>query len=642
MNANTNQNENLLPKINTPGMFYILASIIVFFIIMMFLVLFDVNLSFSKPSNSKQQMVGEIFIILFFSLLVFGLCVLFLPNMTEFKQLFEQINNVTYVILYTIFAILFYTMISSSILDSYSYIINPIMLILGVFAFYKSASNSYIDKFNINYERIKMIILLFCLITLSITFYNINPGGAAEKYFGYSLLLTIIISIFAFLYVIILLTLPGQEGRQSQNLFNNFSSFGVYGSIGFLLFLVIVTAIISINKDSFFANKEKSSIVMILLLMISISSVILLGANLFTVQTTSSNMKIMNNSLLILFGLTISSLLIYWISYNIENLSGQSSIISFVLNLLLVAIILGLVYKTFYVKLPVGNSKKNVFFNLILTTLLYIPCLLSGAFDWMGKIVSGQYNASNAGSFMMLFVALGLIIAYFKTPSLFNLISTQGGEQLVNRPVYTDTVYNLGSYQDLNESDNFDYQYAISCWVFIDASPPNMNPNYKKFTSLLNFGNKPNILYNPSKHTLMITMEQKDLKDVTKNKLTDFDNEGNRIIYINNSFLLQKWNNIIINYNGGTMDVFLNGELVKSSIEVVPYYTFDNLTIGETDGIKGGICNVVYFRRALTSTNIYYVYNSVKNRTPPILNDSNQTIMVKNVNTTINSANTVA
>jgi hypothetical protein len=140
----------------------------------------------------------------------------------------------------------------------------------------------------------------------------------------------------------------------------------------------------------------------------------------------------------------------------------------------------------------------------------------------------------------------------------------------------------------------------------------------------------------------MITMEQKDLKDVTKNKLTDFDNEGNRIIYINNSFLLQKWNNIIINYNGGTMDVFLNGELVKSSIEVVPYYTFDNLTIGETDGIKGGICNVVYFRRALTSTNIYYVYNSVKNRTPPILNDSNQTIMVKNVNTTINSANTVA
>jgi len=641
MNTNTNTNENLLPKINTSGVFYIIGAMIIFLIIMMFLILFDVNLSFSQSINSKQQIVGEIFIILSFSLLVFGLCVIFLPSTKEFKQLFEQISNVTYVILYTIFAILFYTMIPSSTLDSYSYIINPIMLILGGLAFYKSSSDSYIEKFNINYERIKMIILLFCLITLSITFYNINPGGAAEKYFGYTLLLTIIIAVFAFLYVIILLTLPGQEGRQTQNLLSNFSSFGVYGSIGFLLFLIIVTAIISNNKDSFFANKEKSSSVMILLLIISISSVILLGANLFTGQTTASNMKIMNSSLLILFGLVISSLLIYWITYNIENLSGNSSIISFVLNLLLVAIILGLIYKTIYVKLPTGNSKKNSFFNLILTTLLYIPCILSGAFDWFGKIIVGQYNATNAGSFMMLIVAIGLIIAYFKIPSLFNIINTQGGKQLVNRPVYTDTVYNLGSYQDLNGSDNFDYQYAISCWVFIDAAPPNMNPSYNKFTSLLNFGNKPNILYNPSKHTLMITMEQKDLKEVTKNKLTDFDNEGNRIIYINNNFLLQKWNNIIINYNGGTMDVFLNGELVKSSIEVVPYYTFDNLTIGETDGIKGGICNVVYFRRALTSTNIYYIYNSVKNRTPPILNNSNETIMINNINTAINSVNTV-
>ena len=642
MNANTNVNENLLQKFKTPGVFYILTAIIVFLIIMMCLVLFDVNLSFSKPPQSNQEMVGQIFIILFFSLLVFGLCVLFLPNMKEFKQLFEQINNVTYVIIYTIFAILFYTMISSSILDNYSYIINPIMLILGGFAFYKSASSSYIEKFNINYERIKMIILLFCLITLSITFYNINPGGAAEKYFGYSLLLTIIISVFAFLYVIILLTLPGEEGRKSQNLFENFSSFGVYGSIGFLLFLVIITTIISSNKDSFFANKEKSSIVMILLLIISVSSVILLGGNLFDTQTIGSDMKVINSSLLMLFGLVISALIIFWITYNIENLSGQSSIISFILNLLLVAIILGLLYKTFYVKLPSGNHEKNAFFNLILNILLYIPCIIGNVFDWFGKIAVGQQKATDAGSFMMLIVAIGLIVAYFKMPSLFNIVSTQGGNQLVNKPVYTDSVYNLGSYQDLNGGDKYDYQYAISCWVFIDAAPPNTNPNYNKFTSLLNFGDKPNILYNPSKNTLMITMQQKDLKEGTKNKLIDFDDEGNRIIYTNENLLLQKWNNIIINYNGGTMDVFLNGELVKSSIEVVPYYTYDNLTIGESDGIKGGICNVVYFRHALTSTNIYYLYNSVRSRNPPILNDSNKTIMVKNINTSIDSVKTVA
>lgn len=60
------------------------------------------------------------------------------------------------------------------------------------------------------------------------------------------------------------------------------------------------------------------------------------------------------------------------------------------------------------------------------------------------------------------------------------------------------------------------------------------------------------------------------------------------------------------------MDIFLNGELVKSSIEVVPYYTYDNLVIGTNDGIKGGISNLIYFRHALNSSNIYLLYNTVK------------------------------
>ena len=639
--TNINTNDNLLPKLNTPRVFYVIIALIVFLIIMMSLILFDVNLSFTKPTKSDNEIIGNILIVTFFSILVFGLCVILLPNMKELKQLFQQISNVTFVLLYTIFAILFYTLMSSNTLNNYSYIINPIMLLLGIYSFYKASSDNYVEKFNINYERIKMIVILFCLITLSITFYNINPGGAAEKYFGYSLLLTIIITVFAFLYLIIILTLPGDETSSNKNLLSNFSSIGAYGSIGFVVFLIIITSIIASEKKSFFDNKAKSSSVMILLLMICIIWSLLLSANLFTTQTISDKTKLIKSSLLALFGLVISGLIIFWITYNIENLSGNSSITSFVLNLLLVTIILGLIYKTINVDLPSRNNRKNAFFRLIINTILYIPCIISSVFDTVGKSASGiKDNPTDTGSFIMLFVAIGLIIAYFKTPSLFNYVSTQGGKQLVNRPVYTDTLYNLGSYQDLNGgSDDFDYQYAISCWVFIDAAPPNTNASYNNYTSILNFGEKPNILYNPSKHTLMITMQQKDLKQITNNKLIDFDDQGNRIIYVNTNFLLQKWNNIIINYNGGTMDIFLNGELVKSSIEVVPYYTYDNLTIGENDGIKGGISNVVYFRRALSSTNIYYLYNSLKNRSPPILNDSNETIMIKNINTLTNSIN---
>jgi hypothetical protein len=649
----TTNTENLLPKLKNPTINYFLAFGMLFLIIMVIImwVYFDngIKINYTPGSSmnikSQQQLVADIFIILFVSILIICISIIFLPNLKEFKDLFLQIGNVTYIILYTIFVILFYTMMPSNILNNYSNIINPFVFGLGAIAFYKGITENYIDKFNINYERIKMLIIMFCLITLIITFYNINPGGEISKYFGYTLLLTIIISVFAFLYLIILLTLPDNTNKPQQNILSNFSMVGKYGTILFVIFLVVVSILIAYNRDSFFNNQPKAASIIIMLLLISILWSCLLGINLFSGFTNNalvnSKMNIFKKSLLVLFGLIISGLIIYWITYNVERLSSDSSIVSFILNLLLVVIILALIYRTINVHLPAGNTKKNAFFTLIGNTILYIPCLVSGLFDGLGNFAVGQYNATNAGSFIMLLIAIILVVIYFSMPTLFNSISSQGGKLLVNKPVYTDTLYNLGSYQELNGSDNFDYQYAISCWVFIDAMPPNTNSNYTKYTSLLNFGDKPNILYNSEKNTLMITMQQKDLDKTTKNTLLDFDKEGNRIIYQNKNMLLQKWNNIIVNYNGGTLDIFLNGELVKSSIEVAPYYTFESLTIGENNGIKGGICNVVYFRHALTSSNIYYIYNTVKNRTPPTLNDSNVTIMKQNINEVSNSAKTV-
>jgi hypothetical protein len=69
--------------------------------------------------------------------------------------------------------------------------------------------------------------------------------------------------------------------------------------------------------------------------------------------------------------------------------------------------------------------------------------------------------------------------------------------------------------------------------------------------------------------------------------------------------------------------------------------TYDNLTIGEDNGIKGGICNVIYFKSALNSSNIYYLYNMVKDRSPPVLNESNTTITKQNLSTVNSSVKTV-
>jgi hypothetical protein len=649
MNTNTNTND-VLPQLKTPSVFYPLIGMIILMIIILFIFLFKVKMPFGKNNKSQEEIIADTFIVLFFTMLVIGICIVLLPNFKELKTLFEQISNVTYIIIYTIFLILFFTMVPSDIINNYAYIITPITAALGGFLFYKGSTQNYVDKFSVNYERIKAMIMLLCLITIFIIYYNTDPGGYIQKYFGYTLLLTIITIVFGFLYLMIVLTLPDKvkettPGAKSSNFLENFTSLSTYGSIGFILFIIAATVTISTYPGGFFNDKSMSGFGMILILFICILWALLMGSNLFPEFTNNvaanDKLNLFKRSLLVLFGIVISSLIIFWIVYNIQNMSGTSGIVSLVLNLLIVLVVLGLIYKTINVNIPSGNSKKNAFFSLIINTLFYIPCLFSGVFDYIGEFTSGKYNASSMGSLLMLVFAIILLVIYFTMPSIFNKLNMQGGKQLVNKPVYTDSQYSLGTYEQLNGSDNLNYQYAISFWVFIDAMPPNTSASYSKFTSLLNFGNKPNVLYNGKTNTLMITMNQKDLKGTTNNKLTDFDEDNNRIIYKDNNVLLQKWNNIIINYNGGILDIFLNGELVKSDIGVVPYYTIDNLTIGENGGIKGGMCNVIYFSKALNSSNIYYLYNMVKNKTPPVLNDSNETIIKQNVNTVSSSAKTI-
>lgn len=634
MNMNDNNTNNVLPGLKAPSVSYPIAGMIILMMIVLFMVLVKVKIPFTQNYKSQEEMVSSMFIILFFTMLIVGICIALLPNFKEVKTLFEQISNVTYIIIYTIFLILFFTLTPNDMINKYAYIITPITAAIGTFMFYKGSTQNYIDKFNVNYERIKTMIMFLCLIFIFIIYYITDPGGYINKYFGYTMLLTIITVVFGFLYLMIILTLPDKikefaPGENSSNFLENFSGFSTFASISLILFIVAIAIVISRYPGGIFNDKPTSAFAMIMILMIFIFSTFL-GSSLFPEFSdkfaVNNKLNLFKRSLLVLFGLVISSLIIYWIVYNIQSLSGKTDTVSFILNILLVIIVLGLIYKTIHVQLPVGNSNKNAFFSLITSTLLYIPCLFSGFFDNIGLMATGKLNSETTGSLLMIIVLIGLIFAYLKTPALFNTINVQGGEQLVNKPVYTDTKYSLGNYQELNGSDKPDYQYGISFWVFVDASPPNTNSSYNKFTSLLNFAGKPNVLYNGSTHTLMITSDQKNLKEVTENKLIDFDDNDNRIIYKNTDFLLQKWNNLIINYNGGVLDIFLNGELVKSDIGVVPYMTYDNLTIGEDDGLKGGICNVIYFKQALNSSNIYYLYHMVKDKTPPVLDDSNITI----------------
>jgi hypothetical protein len=236
--------------------------------------------------------------------------------------------------------------------------------------------------------------------------------------------------------------------------------------------------------------------------------------------------------------------------------------------------------------------------------------------------------------------------------------------------VSIEKVTSVASYQELNanantninENDNSDlqnsaakynYQYAISFWFYLDSFPPSTSVAYNKVSNILSYGENPCVKYDAVNNTILITVKNDgdsriSLQNVKnkegfavsdiKNKIEEakampialeLDNMGNRIIYKKPNVLLQKWNNIIINYNGGTLDVFYNGELVKSAIEVVPYMKFDMLTIGSEQGISGNIANLVYFDKPIDYMQVHTLYNSLNGTNPPIIPDSGTNIIQK-------------
>jgi hypothetical protein len=640
LNNNISNSKILNGKtINSASLSKLVIIPLIIFIVIICLVIFKVPLT----ATADTSILKNVFIVItFIVFLLFFVSVTTLPILKDLNTFFMQIHNVLYVIVYVIFLILLLGFLPDDILNKYAYLITPSTLLLTIFVFYKSFKVNYITDFNINYERIKSIILFFCLIAIFIIYYTKDPGGYISKYFGFSMVLTIVLSIFSFLYLTILLTLPDTSNKPqsntSDNLLNKFSNLSVYGTILFFIFIVVLTTTLSIMKgeDSGYYNLILPFVIILTIVTCSLWSLFLIP-NLFSDTINSSNIldkfDFYKKGLLALFAIIISIFIIIFIVYNVQQ---SSSVTSIVLNVLLICLVLTIIYRTIIIDLPYGNSKKNSFFDLIINVVFFIPCLLSNTINFFYDFFTEQYKLTTSSAIMLLIISILLLVVYFSVPLILDKLYLQGGKLLVNQPVYLSNSYVLGNYETLNGSDKFDYQYSISFWFYLNSVPPNTNPSYTKYTSLLNFGEKPNVLYNAVNNSLMITMQQSGLQKNTTNKLIDFDENGNRIVYKQKNVLLQKWNNIIINYNGGILDIFLNGELVKSNIEVVPYYTLDNLTIGEDNGINGSMCNLVYFNKPLTSYNIYYLYNMVKNKNPPVMKETNETILKENISTAIN------
>lgn len=177
---------------------------------------------------------------------------------------------------------------------------------------------------------------------------------------------------------------------------------------------------------------------------------------------------------------------------------------------------------------------------------------------------------------------------------------------LLKKPIYLNKKKVIGNYEDIGSGVGaFNYNYSISAWTFIHDQPPSFRKSSSKFTNILDYANKPKIQFNPSTNTLRIVMSN------------GLDKEN--VVYETKDFKLQRWNNIIINYDGGTLDIFINSTLVSSTNNIVPIMSYDEITVGSSDGLSGGVCSVVYFPKPLSLSKIESLYKNLKYKNPPII-----------------------
>lgn len=228
---------------------------------------------------------------------------------------------------------------------------------------------------------------------------------------------------------------------------------------------------------------------------------------------------------------------------------------------------------------------ENPYFNLLKNTILYIPCLVYDLIDW----IKYQYSITTDTAYIILaidilFITLQKISDKIKT----RLKHNKAGNYLLNDPVYLNKMTIIGSFEDMkanNNNKNYSYRYGLSFYVYINPQPPNTNAAYNEFAKIFDYGGKPTLMYKGKDNELKIQV-----------KLNESENKD---IYLGNDLKLQKWNHFIINYDGGTLDVILNNELISSNSSIAPYMTLDLVSVGENHGIHGGIKDVIYFREPI-------------------------------------------
>tara|TARA_Y100000992_G_scaffold298709_1_gene264328 strand:- start:2244 stop:3107 length:864 start_codon:yes stop_codon:yes gene_type:complete len=231
---------------------------------------------------------------------------------------------------------------------------------------------------------------------------------------------------------------------------------------------------------------------------------------------------------------------------------------------------------------------------LIKRILLILPCL----YIFIVNGIKEALNDSTPTSRIILGINTMIITLYI----ILSRINLFKPKVLLNEPVYLDNERKIAEENEniFEEIDKNKYKKSISFWLNINkVKDRDIDYNIIKVSDKFKF------TFNEKYEELKLHVDKY--------------NGTREVLFSYQNILFQKWNNIILNYRNGTVDVFINGALVNSQPGVILKDVYSSVIVGQNGGLNGGICNVKYYDNALTLEKIEKLYNSSKNNNPPTI-----------------------
>tara|TARA_B100001287_G_scaffold276605_1_gene288133 strand:+ start:3859 stop:5151 length:1293 start_codon:yes stop_codon:yes gene_type:complete len=272
-------------------------------------------------------------------------------------------------------------------------------------------------------------------------------------------------------------------------------------------------------------------------------------------------------------------------------------------------------------------SKLQGWWGFFAQLIFYIPCVLYDVWEYILE----QVNLTPYSIYLFIALEFILIFIYAFLPDITEKVAGQKESILLQDNIHLlDTVKVLTNSDNLkinpeekhNENGNYRTNYCISFWVYINVHP-HTHQGYNSEKEILTYGFKDN---EGIEHVKPMVRYYGggggDDQLIERNKLIFYYSRYPPIkqyatdehTFYDVTIEPQKWNQIVMNYNRNKVEIFINGNLERTfnmSKNLPIYNDLDQISIGDDEGIDGGICNVRYYQHPLSPEQIALTYNTM-------------------------------